>query len=96
MKQSEDIMLKSSFREHQIYYLWGKALDKLKKYGEAVPKYEQSIKIMEEDERVTIDFSTIKLNLVKMRLAFSLLCHSKNLGSKDEYFATVNRAIKIL
>lgn len=51
---------------------------------------------MEQDERVTLDFSAVKLNLVKMRLAFSLLCQSRSLASKDEYFAKVNAATKIL
>ena len=89
-------MLKSSFREHQIYYLWGKALDQLKRYGEAIPKYELSMKIMEEDERVTVDYSDVKLNLVKMRLAFSLVCHSANLADKSQYFSNMNAALKIL
>ena len=58
---NNDIIASSSFSEHQLYYMGGKACDKIKDYQNAIVNYKKAIKLMDETERVNIDYKPLKL-----------------------------------
>lgn len=92
-KSNNDIMVGSSFVcEHQMYYLGGKSCDKIKDYQNAIVYYRKAVKVMEETEKVDIDYKPLKFAQVKMRLGFSLILSAH----KDKDFEMVDEGIKIL
>ena len=71
-----DIILWSTFSEHQLFYLAGKASDKINDFGKALECFEKAVEVMETQEKVDLDYKEAKLHLVKMRCGFSLI-HSR-------------------
>ena len=62
-ESNNDIMVSSSFiNDHQGYYLAGKSCDKIKDYKNAAVYYKKAVQVMEETEKVNIDYRPSKLN----------------------------------
>ena len=92
-----DIIASSSFSEHQLHYIGGKACDKIKDYKSAVSNYRKGVEIMEKFERVNVDYKPLKLSQVKMRLGFSLILSAKAGEKKsDDFDELIDEGIKIL
>ena len=61
-ESNNDIMVSSSFiNDHQEYYLAGKSCDKVKDYKNATVYYKKAVQIMEETEKLNVDYKPLKL-----------------------------------
>ena len=92
------LAIKSTFKEHNRFYIWGKVCDHLYKHDKAITLYERALDVIENKETLNVDYTDLKKLMIKQRLGFSMVLSTRHTVASDPkmFFERAEKGLVIL